>query len=99
MWRSNNGIEHKMVIDKKTNKLGEWAKGKPLGLVIFAQQAAVGVEGLVKWLKSIKVEEHLMGKGQVLLFDISKIMVFSPFSGSFEGSSLCHREEFESIRY
>jgi hypothetical protein len=64
-----------MVIDKKMNKLGEWAKSKPLGLVIIAQQAAVGVEALVKWLKSIKMEEHLMGKGQVLLFDISKITI------------------------
>jgi hypothetical protein len=41
-----------MVIEKKMNKLGEWAKGKPLGLVIIAQQAAVGVEALSKWLKS-----------------------------------------------
>ena len=48
-----------MAIDKKMSKLGEWAKGKPLGLVIIAQQAAVGVEALVKWLKSIKVEEQL----------------------------------------
>jgi hypothetical protein len=48
-----------MVIDKKMNKLGEWAKGKPLGLVICAQQAAVGAEPLHKWLKSIKVEELL----------------------------------------
>lgn len=50
--RRNNGTEHKMVIEKKMNKLGEWAKGKPLGLVIIAQQAAVGVEALSKWLKS-----------------------------------------------
>jgi hypothetical protein len=48
-----------MIIDKKMRKLDEWAKDKPLGLVIFAQQAAVGVEALVKWLKSIKMEERL----------------------------------------
>ncbi len=48
-----------MVIDKQMTKLGEWAKGKPLGLVIFAQQAAVGAEPLFKWLKSIKGEELL----------------------------------------
>jgi hypothetical protein len=46
-----------MVIEREMNKLGEWAKGKPLGLVIFAQQAAVGVEPLFKWLKSIKAED------------------------------------------
>jgi hypothetical protein len=41
------------------NELGEWAKGKPLGLVvIMAQQAAVGVEAL-EWLRSIKVEQRL----------------------------------------
>ena len=33
--------------------------GKPLGLVIIAQQGAVGAETFVKWLKSIKVEERL----------------------------------------
>jgi hypothetical protein len=77
-----------MVIDKKMNKLGEWAKGKPLGLVIFAQQAAVGTEPLLKWLKSIKVEELLRDhitpptsrewlnlSERVLLFDISKITI------------------------
>jgi hypothetical protein len=77
-----------MVIDKKKRKLDEWAKGKPLGLVIFAQQAAVGVEALVKWLKSMKVEELLRDhitpptlrewlnlSERVLLFDISKITV------------------------
>jgi hypothetical protein len=57
----------------------------------MGQQAAVGVEALVKWPKSIKMEEHLMGKGQGLLLDISKIMVFSPFSGSFEGGCLSPR--------
>ena len=41
------------------NKVGEWAKGKPLGLVIIAQQAAIGAEFLSNWLKSIKVEERL----------------------------------------
>ena len=46
-----------MVIEKM-NKLGEWAKGKLLGLVIIAQQAAVGVEAL-EWLRSIKVEQRL----------------------------------------
>jgi hypothetical protein len=77
-----------MVIDKKMNKLGEWAKGKPLGLVIFALQAAVGAEPLLKWLKSIKVEELLRDhiipptlrewlnlSERVLLFDISKITI------------------------
>jgi len=48
-----------MVIEKKMNKLGEWAIGKTLGLVIIAQQAGVGAESLAKWLKSIKVEEPL----------------------------------------
>lgn len=48
-----------MAIDKKMSKLGEWAKDKPLALVIIAQQAALGVEALVKWPRSIKVEERL----------------------------------------
>jgi hypothetical protein len=48
-----------MAIDRKMNKLGEWAKGKPLWLVIMGQQAAVGAEPLFKWLKSIKMEEWL----------------------------------------
>ena len=59
MQCSNSGTEYTMVIDKKMNKLGEWAIGKPLGLVIIAQQAGVGAESLAKWLKSIKVEEPL----------------------------------------
>jgi len=46
-----------MVIEKKMTKLREWAKGNPLGLVIVAQQGALGAESLAKWLKSIKVEE------------------------------------------
>jgi hypothetical protein len=44
---------------RNMKQLDKWAKGKPLGLVIIAQQAAVGVEDLVKWLKSIKVEDQL----------------------------------------
>ena len=48
-----------MVIDKKMSELGKWAMRKPVGLVIVAEQAAVGAEALVKWLKSIKVEELL----------------------------------------
>jgi hypothetical protein len=47
-----------MVIDKKMKKLGEWAKGKPLGLVIIGQQAAVSVEACFKFLKLIKVRER-----------------------------------------
>jgi hypothetical protein len=70
------------------NKLGEWAKDKPLALVIMGQQAAVSAEPLFKWLKSIKVEELLRDhitpptlrewlnlSERVLLFDISKITV------------------------
>jgi hypothetical protein len=77
-----------MVIDKKMRKLDEWAKDKPLGLVIFAQQAAVGVEALFKWLRSMKIEELLRDhitpptsrewlnlSERVLLFDISKITI------------------------
>ena len=77
-----------MVIDKQMNKLGKWAKGKPLGLVIVAQQATVGAEPLFKWLKSMKVEELLRDhitpptlrewlnlSERVLLFDISKITI------------------------
>ena len=50
------------------NKLGEWAKCKPLGLVIIAQQAAVGAEALVKWLKSIKVKEKGSGLAIIHFF-------------------------------
>jgi hypothetical protein len=32
--------------------LSEWAKGKPPGLVVVAQQLAVGAEALTEWLKS-----------------------------------------------
>jgi hypothetical protein len=77
-----------MVIDKKKRKLDEWAKRRPLGLVIFAQQAAVGAEPLLKWVKSMKVEELLRDhitpptsrewlnlSERVLLSDISKITV------------------------
>jgi hypothetical protein len=48
-----------MVIEKKMNKLAEWAKGKPLGLVIIAQQAAVGAESCFEFLKSIKAGEKI----------------------------------------
>jgi hypothetical protein len=41
--------------------LNEWARGKPLGSVVMAQQAAMVVEPLLKWLRSIKVEELLGG--------------------------------------
>jgi hypothetical protein len=41
------------------NKLAEWAKGKPLGLVIIAQQAAVGAESCFEFLKSIKAGEKI----------------------------------------
>jgi hypothetical protein len=47
-----------MVIDKKVNKLGEWAKGKPWGLVIIAQQAAVGVEADFEFLKLTKAGQR-----------------------------------------
>jgi len=70
------------------NKWDKWAKDKPLGLVIVAQQAAVGSEPPLKWLKSTKVEEPLGDhinppslrewlnlSERVLLFDISKITV------------------------
>lgn len=40
-------------------ELNKWAKDRPLGLVIMAQQSAVGAESVFKWLKSIKVEERL----------------------------------------
>jgi hypothetical protein len=36
-----------MVIDKKMNKLDEWAKGKPLGLVMIAQQLAARAGGVL----------------------------------------------------
>ncbi len=35
------------------NKLGEWAKGKLLGLIIIAQQAAVGAKVGFEFLKLI----------------------------------------------
>ena len=35
-------------------KLNEWAKGKPQGLVIMAQQFAVGAEPCFEFLKKIK---------------------------------------------
>jgi hypothetical protein len=36
------------------NKLDKWAMGKPLGLVIIAQQMAVGAEACFEILKLIK---------------------------------------------
>jgi hypothetical protein len=42
---------------RKRITLSEWAKGKPLGLVIMAQQLTIGAEALYKWLKLMKVEE------------------------------------------
>lgn len=48
-----------MAIDKKMSKLGEWAKGKPLGLVIVAQQAAIGAEECFEYLKLIKSGEKI----------------------------------------
>jgi hypothetical protein len=40
------------------NKLKEWAKGKPVGLVIIAQQLAIGTEACFKVLKLIKAGER-----------------------------------------
>jgi hypothetical protein len=44
---------------KYVHHLNEWANGKPLGLVLIAQQFAMGFEPLSKWLKSIKFEKLL----------------------------------------
>ena len=44
---------------EKMRGLNEWAKGKPLGLVMIGQQFATGTEPLFKWLRSIKGEELL----------------------------------------
>jgi hypothetical protein len=37
----------------KKNKLGEWAKGKLLGLIMIAQQVAVGAKVGFEFLKLI----------------------------------------------
>lgn len=44
---------------EKMRGLNEWGKEKPLGLVIVAQQLAMGIDPFSKWLKSIKFEELL----------------------------------------
>jgi hypothetical protein len=48
-----------MVIEKKMNKLGEWARGKLLGLVIISQQATVGVESCFEFLQLVKARERI----------------------------------------
>lgn len=48
------------------DKLNEWAMGKPLGLVIIAQQAAVGAEARFEILKLIKTGERIEGCSSVL---------------------------------
>jgi hypothetical protein len=42
-------------------KLNEWAKGKPPGLVIMAQQLAVGAEPCFEFLKLIKSGDRIEG--------------------------------------
>ena len=43
---------------KKMSGLNEWAKGKPVGLVIMAQQFAVGAEACFEFLKLASVNEN-----------------------------------------
>ena len=40
-------------------KLNEWAKGKPVGLVIMAQQLAIGAELCFELLKKIKAGDRI----------------------------------------
>lgn len=54
-----------MGIGDKMSKLNKWATGKPLGLVIMAQQSAVSAESHYKWMKSIKNEELLWDNNNI----------------------------------
>jgi len=44
---------------KKMDRLGVWAKGRPLGLVMIAQQAAVGAEGCFEFVKLTMAGENV----------------------------------------
>jgi hypothetical protein len=44
---------------EKMRKLNEWAKDKPLGLVMIAQQFAVGAEPCFQFLKLIKSGDRI----------------------------------------
>jgi len=46
-----------MAVDKKMSKLGEWAKDKPLAIVIITQQTAVGVEACFEFRRFFKARE------------------------------------------
>jgi hypothetical protein len=61
-----------MVINKKMNKLGEWATGKPLGLIIIAQQAAAGAEACFEFLKLIKAGERNVIPDQRVAYPLLK---------------------------
>jgi hypothetical protein len=43
---------------KGIDALNKWAKGKPLGLVMMAEQLAVGAEACFEYLKLIKAGER-----------------------------------------
>ena len=42
-----------------SSKLADWAKGKPPGLVMIAQQFAIGAEACFEFLKLVKAEERI----------------------------------------
>lgn len=43
----------------KIDEIKKWAKGKPLGLVMIAQQSAVGAEPCFQFLKLVKAGERI----------------------------------------
>lgn len=93
-------------------KLNEWENGKPKGLIIAAQQLALGVEPLSKWLKSIKFEE-LLGddiklpplKEWISLYNNHRclenclIEIYKEFGGIAEYEANLAKPFFEEIRY
>ena len=93
-------------------ELNRWGKDKHLGLVVAAQQLAMGIEPLSKWLRSIKVEE-LLGdhitfpplKQWIYLYKdhrrLEKFLVeiFKEFGGIAEYGAYLAESFFEGIQY
>ena len=46
---------------RTSTKLGKWAKGKPLGLVMIAQQFAISAEPCFEFLRLVKAGERVEG--------------------------------------
>lgn len=52
--RRNNGTGHKIAFGGKMQQLDKWGQGKRVGLVMIAQQFAIGAEACFEVLKLIK---------------------------------------------